>query len=60
MEDAAPYGTGVKVRLSNGEEGLVLKNIQGFPLRPYVLVGRQLYDLAHDPEKLGILIEEQI
>lgn len=53
----APYSTGIKVKLSNGKTGLVLKNVQEFPLRPYVLVGREVYDLAHDPARRCIIVE---
>lgn len=53
----APYSTGLKVKLSDGKEGLVLKNVQEYPLRPYVLVGREVYDLAHDPARRSVVIE---
>ena len=52
----APYPVGTKVRLSNGVEGLVLKNYSELPLRPALLVGKDLVLLHNDPAYRNITI----
>ena len=55
-----PYPVGSGVLLSTGQKGVVLKNVPGMVLRPYVLVGRDLYDLAHEPRCMNVTIMERI
>ena len=55
-----PYPVGTKVQLSNGEQGLVLKNVSDFVMRPYVIVGSKLYDLANNMELMNITITNVI
>ena len=53
-----PYPIGTKVKLSNGVEGIVIKNKAGQPLRPLVLSGRaDVYNLADDTRYLNVTIE---
>lgn len=56
LEFIVPYPVGSKVILSNGETGYVLKNVKGCIMRPYVIVGNRLYDLAADFSKMSITI----
>lgn len=56
----APYPVGTKVRLSDGAEGLVLKNYSEFPLRPALIVGKNLVLLHSDPAYRNITIAEVI
>lgn len=60
MQFVCAYPVGSKVELSNGMQGLVIKNIPAFILRPYVLVGKELYDLAKDDKCLNITITRLI
>ncbi len=55
-----PYPIGTKVRLSNGQEGIVAKNVAGYVMRPYVLVGRELYNLAFDLHRMNVTIVESV
>lgn len=55
-----PYPHGTKVRLSNGEIGIVAKNVAGCVMRPYVLVGTHIYDLAYGNDARAITIIENI
>lgn len=55
-----PYPIGTKVKLSNGEIGIVAKNVAGYAMRPYVLVGRELYNLAFDLHRANIRIIENL
>lgn len=55
---AVPYPVGTKVKLSNGKEGLVIKNTPGQPLRPMILSGRaEVLKLASDSSLLNVVIE---
>lgn len=56
----APYPVGTKVRLSNGAEGIVLKNVPDFPLRPAIIVGRDLILLHKDEKYRNLIITEII
>ena len=56
----APYPVGTKVRLSNGAEGLVLKNYSEFPLRPALIVGKDLVLLHNEPTYRNITIAEVV
>lgn len=60
LEFIVPYPHGTKVKLSNGEIGVIAKNVSGCVMRPYVLVGTHIYDLAYDRNNLGITITEII
>ena len=41
----ATYPVGVRVELSNGETGIVIRNNKSMPLRPLVAVGNRVYNL---------------
>ena len=56
MQFVCAYPAGSKVELSNGQQGLVLKNNPSLILRPYVLVGKELYDLAKDDRYMNVTI----
>lgn len=56
----APYPVGTKVRLSNGVEGVVLKNFPDYPLRPALICGTNLVLLHKDPALRNITIAEVI
>ena len=51
-----PYPVGSKVKLSDGREALVLKNVPGSPLRPYLLAGKELLKLSEDEKLLSVVI----
>ena len=51
-----PYPIGSKVKLSNGMEGLVLKNVPGSPLRPFLIVNKKVFNLATDERLLNLVI----
>lgn len=51
-----PYPMGVRVKLSDGREGLVLKNVPGFPLRPILISGKEILNLAKDEKLLNLTI----
>lgn len=55
-----PYPIGSKVLLSNGKTGIVLKNVASTIMRPYVLVGTELYDLSSDMSKMSVTILQQL
>lgn len=58
-EFVCPYPIGIKVKLSNGKEGVVIRNKTGQPLRPMVLCGRaEILNLADDPKLLNVVIED--
>jgi HD-GYP domain-containing protein (c-di-GMP phosphodiesterase class II) len=57
----APFPAGVRVQLSTGETGVVLRNRYGNPYRPRLIgdADRGLYiDLARDPEFAGVKIRK--
>lgn len=56
----APYPVGTKVRLSNGVEGIVVKNFPELPLRPALISGRDVILLHKDPNYRNITIAEVI
>lgn len=57
LRKVAPYPVGSKVKLSNGEKGVVIKNDNDHPLRPAVTSENgSLYDLGKDPRYLNIVI----
>lgn len=60
MKFVSAYPVGSKVELSNGKQGLVLKNHPDYILRPYVLVGREMYNLAKDEQYFNITITKII
>jgi hypothetical protein len=60
MNFVCAYPVGSKVKLSDGKTGLVLKNIPNMILRPYVLVGREVYDLGADGKYRSITITDVI
>lgn len=58
LKFVVPYSIGSKVKLSNGEEAIVLKNRAGVPLRPYIIVNGGLVDMT--TEYLDVTILEII
>lgn len=56
MKFVVPYPVGTKVRLSDGREALVLKNVPGAPLRPYLICGRELLELSSNKNLLSLVI----
>lgn len=44
----SPYPVGNVVMLSNNRTGIVVRNRMGFPLRPVLLIGGEICDLAND------------
>lgn len=60
MKFVVPYPVGTKVLLSDGREALVLKNVPGSPLRPYLICGKELLELSSDSKLLNIVIEKVI
>lgn len=60
LRKVAPYPTGSKVKLSNGETAYVMKNYPDQPLRPMVAVigSDKIYDLSWDLTCLNIVITE--
>ncbi len=52
----APYTVGTKVLLSNGVEALVVKNSTLQPLRPIVLIDKQMVKLDSDSDYLSVTI----
>lgn len=60
LKFVSAYPVGSKVELSDGNQGLILKNHPDFILRPYVLVGRELYDLVSDEKCRNITITKII
>lgn len=60
LRKVAPYPTGSKVKLSNGETAYVMKNYPDQPLRPMVAVAgsERIYDLSWDLSCLNIVITE--
>lgn len=60
MKFVCAYPVGSRVELSNGKEGLILKNNADFILRPYVLVDKEVYGLAKDSSYRNITITKII
>ncbi len=63
LRKVAPFPTGSKVKLSNGQTAIVMKNYPDQPLRPLVAVvggGGEEYDLSWDMSCLNIVITELI
>ncbi len=62
LRKVAPYPTGSRVKLSNGEIAFVMKNYPDQPLRPMVTVigSEKTYDLSWDLSCLNIVITELI
>ena len=54
----APYPVGTKVRLSNGLEGIVVKNFPELPLRPAIIASKEVVLLHKDPVYRNITISE--
>ena len=52
------YPVGTKVKLSNGESGLVISNNMSLPLRPNVSIGYKKTNLALDDEYRNVTIQE--
>ena len=53
----SPYPIGTKVKLSNGKQGIVIRNKAGQPLRPTVLCGRaEVLNLAEDTNLLNVVV----
>lgn len=57
---ACIYSVGTTVKLSDGRFAIVLKNIQDYPQRPYLLCGKEILDLSHDQNLLDLVIEKEI
>ena len=60
LQVIAPYPIGTRVRLSNGVAADVLKNPPDVPLRPILLVGKELVFLHKDPNYRNITITGEI
>ncbi len=60
LQVVAPYPIGIRVRLSNGAQGVVVKNISDYPLRPVLIIGKELIFLHKDPNYRNITIAEVI
>lgn len=60
LQIVAPYPVGTRVRLSNGEEGVVVKNVLQFPLRPILISGREMMVLHQNPNYRNITITEVV
>ena len=60
LRKVAPYPTGSKVKLSNGQTAIVMKNYPDQPLRPMVAVvgGDKVSDLSWDLNCLNIVVTE--
>lgn len=60
LRKVAPYPTGSKVKLSNGQTAIVMKNYPDQPLRPMAAVvgGDKVYDLSCDLNCLNIVVTE--
>ena len=60
LRKVAPFPTGSKVKLSNGEIAYVMKNYPDQPLRPMIaLIGAdRVYDLSYDMNCMNIVITE--
>lgn len=54
-----PYPVGTKVKLSTGEIGIVLKNNSSLVMRPFVIVGKKVYDLKSDFDCMHITILDE-
>lgn len=59
-EVVSAYPIGMRVRLSNQDEAVILTNNIGLPMRPNVMIGFHHVDLAKDPEYLSVTITETI
>lgn len=60
LQIVAPYPVGTKIRLSNGMEGVVVKNLSDYPLRPAIITGRDLVLMHKDVNYRSITILEVI
>ena len=65
VKTVAPYPVGITVLLSNGDEGIVVRNNTNFPMRPVIkikpepnkpYVFAKYVDLCHDPDMLDVVI----
>lgn len=60
LKIVAPYPVGTTVILSNDEEGLVIKNKIGFPLRPVLMIkeanGRKFIDMSTDVNYRNVVL----
>lgn len=56
----APYPVGTKVSLSNGVEGVVVKNFPELPLRPAIVAGREVILLHKDASYRNITIKKVV
>lgn len=60
LQIVMPYPIGTRVRLSDGTEALIVKNVPNYPLRPIVIANKELVRLNSDSEYLNITITEVI
>lgn len=60
LQIIAPYPIGTRVRLSNGAEAVVVKNLPEYPLRPAIITGRDLVLMHRDVNYRNITIKEEI
>lgn len=60
LQIVAPYPVGTRVRLSNGVEGVVVKNVPQFPLRPIIVSGREMMIMHHNPAYRNVTIMEVV
>ena len=59
-EVVSVYPVGTKIRLSNGQEGLVESNNMSLPLRPNIVIGYKRVNLASDEEYRNVTVQEVI
>lgn len=57
LKVVVPYPSGSRVRLSNNEIGLVVKNTADLPLRPILIVNGKLVDLRDDIKYCNITVQ---
>lgn len=60
MKFVVPYPVGTRVKLSNGIEGVVLKNVTALPLRPYILCGSKVINLASNDDYRALVITKDL
>lgn len=54
------YSVGTKVELSDGRVAVVLKNVPGFPERPYLLYKGEVLHMAKDENLRALVIRKEI
>uniref|UniRef100_UPI0040568268 HD-GYP domain-containing protein n=1 Tax=Agathobacter sp. TaxID=2021311 RepID=UPI0040568268 len=57
LQVVVPYPVGTKVVLSNGQEGIVVKNSVGMPLRPMLIVNKELVYMDKDEKYRNVTVK---